>query len=77
MACDKLKELVGYDAVASADANVQHLLHFIEGYRAVLTEGITPECPYSPGSAHAASWEAGWQLGDKDIIDALDDNRIS
>ena len=57
-----LKGLVGCDPSCGADANLQHTLHWIEGYRAHVGLHADPDadvCPYSKGSARCASWMAG------------------
>lgn len=44
------------DPKAGMDANLQHLKHYLEGYRGFLTEN---ENPYAPGSARAISFDRG------------------
>lgn len=57
-----LKGLVGCDPSCSADANLQHTLHWFEGYRAYVCLHAGPDaevCPYSKENARWASWMAG------------------
>jgi hypothetical protein len=67
-----LKEIKEHlDLTCSADANLQHLMHVFEGYRACLAYQKNKEIetePYSPGSARELSFKAGWKLATKDII---------
>jgi len=53
------------DPNLSADANLQHLQHLFEGYRACIRGG-EKECPYSPGSARQFSWSSGWRRAHED-----------
>jgi ribosome modulation factor len=54
------------DLACHPDSNYQHLLHVFEGYRARLTEK-GHDCPYSPGSARASSWNLGWNRAKNDV----------
>jgi ribosome modulation factor len=47
------------------DAAVQHLKHYIEGYRSRIF-GLS-DCPYSPGSARGLSWLRGWTIAGIDL----------
>lgn len=47
------------------DSNVQHLRYLLYGYRcAVAHDGRN--CPYSPGSARATSWNQGFDMALRD-----------
>lgn len=54
-----------YDGEASADANCQHQMYMLEGYRAYVLGGET-DTGYSPGSARDISWKAGYAQAEKD-----------
>jgi hypothetical protein len=53
-----------YDPNSSADANAQHMMHLLEGYRAFMTGEEDP--PFSPGSARDFSWKAGFAKAKED-----------
>lgn len=58
-AAEQRDEYVG--KLNKLDSEHQHLKHEYEGYRAY-TRGEEPNCPYSPGSARAVSWQEGYLL---------------
>lgn len=46
--------------VDGVDANYQHLKYVFEGYRAYVSQlAAEANCPYSPGSTRAESWNKG------------------
>lgn len=57
-----------YDVKYSGDANAQHLLYLLEGYRAAVLLGDIGNNPYSPGSARSNSWEIGFKQAEIDIV---------
>ena len=62
------------DKTCSLDSNLEHLLHWMEGYRTVIVIhcGTEPEDeieddPYSPGGARAISFAAGKKQAMRDL----------
>lgn len=55
----------GLDPTCSLGANLSHLVHVFEGYRAAITQDEETQ-PYSPGSARDFSFRLGYALALKD-----------
>lgn len=66
---DALREFPHSEVDRSSEdwANVAHLRHVFEGYRAVVLERGEASCPYSPGGARAVSWESGAKRAREDL----------
>lgn len=54
--------------------NLIHLQHVFEGYRAQVEDAGLSECPYSPDSAKARSWNLGSVLASSDLGEDLPHN---
>jgi len=50
--------------VVSVDSQLQHTKHKFAGYRANIVGD--DDCPFSPGSARASSWNEGWKQAQAD-----------
>ena len=66
MTFSQLKDAVGYDPACGADANCQHALHVLEGYRAIVLSS-TSDNPYSPGGPRHFSWDVGRKMASADV----------
>lgn len=53
------KSIFGLDPTCGNDANLQHLIHWVEGYRAVILNEHLDGSPCSPESARDVSWRQG------------------
>ncbi len=58
-----------YDRRLSDGVNVDHLVHTMMGYRAVIVWGRDADCPFSSGGARASSWELGASMARADLSD--------
>ncbi len=60
----EIKALIGFDPECGLDANLQHALHWLEGYRARILN--LDDDPYSPGSACDVSFQLGYRQAELD-----------
>ena len=58
----KMDTIPEFDRSCGTDANYQHLKHHYLGFVGFLLHGSNP---FSPGSARAISWKAGYAAAEK------------